>query len=98
MALPAAPQPAGAGIGRPRLAGRTGAWLAVCATGLTDALAEISFTSAAAAGQLSIVSPLSSLFPAITVLLAAAVLRERAHPVQILGALCALAGAVLLAL
>jgi drug/metabolite transporter (DMT)-like permease len=74
------------------------AYLPIAAVGLTDALAEICFTSASAGGQLSIISPLSSLYPAITVLLAAAALRERVHPVQALGAAGALTGAVLLAL
>jgi drug/metabolite transporter (DMT)-like permease len=73
-------------------------YLLIAAIGVTDALAELSFTSASAAGQLAVISPLSSLYPAITVLLAAAALRERVHPVQALGAACALTGAVLLAL
>jgi drug/metabolite transporter (DMT)-like permease len=73
-------------------------YLPIMAIGVTDALAELSFTSASAAGQLAIISPLSSLYPAITVLLAAVALRERVHPVQALGAACALTGAVLLAL
>jgi drug/metabolite transporter (DMT)-like permease len=73
-------------------------YLAIVGIGLTDAMAEIFFTSASTSGQLSIISPLSSLYPAVTVLLAAAVLRERVHPVQALGAACAMTGALLLAL
>jgi drug/metabolite transporter (DMT)-like permease len=76
----------------------TVAFLAIAAIGVTDALGEICFAGASAGGQLSIVSPLSSLYPAVTVLLAAAALRERVHPVQALGAAGALTGAVLLAL
>jgi drug/metabolite transporter (DMT)-like permease len=73
-------------------------YLAIVGIGLTDAMAEIFFTSASTSGQLSIISPLSSLYPAVTVLLAAAVLRERVHPVQAMGAACAMTGALLLAL
>jgi drug/metabolite transporter (DMT)-like permease len=81
----------------PRLSRGTVTGFAIMIIGVTDAIAEISFTSAATVGQLSIISPLSSLYPAVTVFLAAAVLRERVHPVQAAGALCALAGAALLA-
>jgi uncharacterized membrane protein len=80
-----------------RLSQGTVAGLAIMAIGVTDAIAETSFTSAATTGQLSIISPLASLYPAVTVFLAAAVLRERVHPIQAAGALCALTGAVLLA-
>ncbi|HEY7429947.1 MAG TPA: EamA family transporter [Streptosporangiaceae bacterium] len=73
-------------------------YLAIAAIGVTDALAEICFTWASTSGQLAVISPLSSLYPVITVLLATAALRERVHPVQALGAACALTGAVLLAL
>jgi drug/metabolite transporter (DMT)-like permease len=72
--------------------------LAIMAIGVTDAMAEIAYAMASAAGQLSIVSALSSLYPAVTVLLAAVILRERVHPVQAAGAMTALAAAVLLAL
>jgi drug/metabolite transporter (DMT)-like permease len=71
--------------------------LAIMTIGLTDAVAEICFATASRTGELSIISPLSSLYPVVTVLLAAAVLRERVHPVQALGATAALAGAMLLA-
>ena len=66
------------------------------AIGVTDALAEISYAAASAAGQLSIIGALSSLYPAVTVLLAAVVLRERVHPIQAAGATAALVAAVLL--
>jgi drug/metabolite transporter (DMT)-like permease len=49
-------------------------------------------------GQLSIVSALAAMYPAVTVILAATILRERAHPIQALGAAGAVAGVVLLAL
>lgn len=49
-------------------------------------------------GELAIVSVLISLYPVVTVVLAAGLLRERLAPVQILGVLAALAAAALLAL
>jgi drug/metabolite transporter (DMT)-like permease len=94
---PGAGAAAGSADGRRLSARAITTCIAVMIIGVTDAIAEISFTSAATAGQLSIIGPLSSLYPAVTVLLATALLRERAHPIQALGALCALTGAVLLA-
>lgn len=72
-------------------------WAAVLAVGVTDALAEISYAGASAAGHLSVVSVLAGSYPAVTVLLAVAVLRQRAHPVQTVGAAGTIAGILLLA-
>ena len=54
-------------------------------------------TTAAAHGQLSVVSVLGSLFPVFTVGLGVTVLRERLSPTQTIGVLGALAGIVLIA-
>ena len=66
--------------GRPEVVGtvdlRTGT-LAGCA-GLLDASADVCFLLATRHGYLSLVSVVTSLYPAITVLLAVFVLRERA--------------------
>jgi len=58
----------------------------------------IMYTTAAAHGQLSLVSVLGSLFPIVTVGLGMWLLGERLSPVQALGAVAALAGIVLIAL
>jgi drug/metabolite transporter (DMT)-like permease len=58
----------------------------------------IMYTTAAAHGQLSLVSVLGSLFPIVTVGLGVGLLGERLSPPQALGAAAALAGVVLIAL
>ena len=58
--------------------------------GILGGLATIGFLYATHGGYLSVTAVLTSLYPAITVLLAASVLRERIHASQALGlALCA---------
>ena len=79
---------------RPRSLG----WLLPSAAGLADAAAEVCFAAAGSSGELSIVAVLSSLYPVGTMLLALLILRERVRPVQGLGAICALAGVLLLSL
>jgi drug/metabolite transporter (DMT)-like permease len=66
--------------------------------GATDAVAATLFLLALRSGQLSVVSVLSALSPAGTIILAAIVLRERIAIVQWLGLVVALAAAALLAL
>jgi drug/metabolite transporter (DMT)-like permease len=75
---------------------RTVALLAIPAVGVADATAEISFAGATMNGPLSIAAVLSSLYPVGTMLLAMVLLQERARAIQGLGAVCALAGVVLL--
>jgi drug/metabolite transporter (DMT)-like permease len=81
----------------PRRATRADLRLIVPA-GVCDAGANVLFVLAARAGALSVVGVVSSLYPAATVLLAAAVLKERVNASQGLGLLLAGAGVVLLAL
>ena len=69
---------------------------AVLAVGLFDVGANVLFALATTRGLLSVVSVLASLYPVITVALAAVLLRERLAGVQRVGAGTALAGAALL--
>jgi drug/metabolite transporter (DMT)-like permease len=67
------------------------------AAGVLDLTANVTYLYATQGGQLSIVAPVSSLYPASTVLLALAVDRERIRPLQILGLGLAAAALVLVA-
>jgi drug/metabolite transporter (DMT)-like permease len=66
--------------------------------GLGDAGANLLFSLASLRGYLSVVSVLASLYPAMTVLLARVVLRQRLRPVQFFGVVAALGGVVLVSL
>ena len=69
---------------------RSQAWGVVA--GLLGTGAVVAFLLATQRGLLTVASVLTSLYPAVTVLLAAALLREHVHRAQALGlALCALA-------
>lgn len=59
------------------------------AAGAFGAVANLLFLAATGHGQLTVVAVLTGLYPAVTVLLAAVVLRERIHPQQALGLLAA---------
>lgn len=69
---------------------------ALVAVGLCDVGANVLFALATTRGFLSVISVLSSLYPVVTVALAALVLRERIAPAQRLGVLGAFAGAALI--
>lgn len=72
--------------------------LASVVSGLLGALATAAFMLAAQTGYLTDAAVITSLYPAVTVLLAAAVLRERIHPGQALGlVLCGAAIALVVA-
>ena len=67
------------------------------AVGLGDTLGNLLFAAASSQGGLeSLTSVLASLYPVVTVMLAAFVLHERVAPVQRAGAALALAGIVLI--
>lgn len=68
----------------------------VLAVGVFDVSANVLFALASTRGLLSVVSVLTSLYPAITVALAAVVLRERVGRTQLAGAAAVLAGAALI--
>jgi drug/metabolite transporter (DMT)-like permease len=82
--------------GGQRTRGRRGWWLAV-GCGLLDVTANALLLVALRLGDLSIVSALTALYPAGTIVLAAVVLRERIAPVQWVGLALALGAGALLA-
>lgn len=73
------------------------AWGAVVVMGLFDAGANTTFVAATDAGDDGIVAVLGSLYPVVTVALAAILLRERPHRVQVAGVVVALIGVALIA-
>jgi drug/metabolite transporter (DMT)-like permease len=74
----------------------TGLVAAMVGVGLLDAGGDLSFAFASAHGQLAVVAVLASLYPVVTVLLAAGLLHERVRPLQAIGALVALGGVAIL--
>ncbi|TDN92123.1 EamA family transporter [Microbacterium sp. BK668] len=79
-------------------AGLRGAFLLAAACGVVDAAANLLMLFALRAGDLTIVSALTAMYPAGTILLAAIVLRERIAAVQWAGLALALTAGALLAL
>ncbi|MCG7414940.1 DMT family transporter [Microbacterium aurum] len=74
------------------------AWLLAITCGVVDATANLLLLWALrAGGDLVVVAALTAMYPAGTVLLAAALLRERIAPVQGIGLVLALAAGILLA-
>jgi drug/metabolite transporter (DMT)-like permease len=69
---------------------------AMAGIGVLDAGGDLSFAFASVHGQLAVVAVLASLYPVVTVLLAAGILRERVRPPQAIGAIVALCGVILL--
>jgi drug/metabolite transporter (DMT)-like permease len=72
-------------------------WMGILAGGL-DTLGNVAYTLAAHTGRLDLAAMVSSLYPGITILLAAMILRERPSRRQTLGMAVALASVVLLSL
>lgn len=85
-------------VGRRSLVPRGAPAGLVIASGAGDMGANLLFLLAARIGLLSVVGVLLALYPAATVLLALAVLRERLHLLQVAGLALATAGVVLIAL
>lgn len=75
-----------------------GSPLPLLAVGLLDATANALYVFAVRDGALAVVAVIVSLYPAGTIALSAAVLRERVRPIQWVGVAVALVGIVLLAL
>lgn len=73
-------------------------WPSLGAMGVLDSLAFIAFNVGILGGSVAIVGTLSGLFSAVTVVLAAAILRERLTRIQFLGVLSIFVGVVLIAL
>jgi drug/metabolite transporter (DMT)-like permease len=74
-----------------------GRWPALVAIGVIDMAATASYISAIAIGPLAIAAILASLYPVVTTMLAAAVLRERISPVHAVGIVAAGVAVVLIA-
>ena len=68
------------------------------ACGILDAVANAGLLLGVRIGELSIIAVLTALYPAGTIILAAAVLKERIAPVQIVGLVLAVAAGAMLAL
>ena len=66
------------------------------AVGLGDMLGNLLFAASSSSGLVSLTAVLASLYPIVTVLLAAAVLHERVQPLQKTGIVLTLAGVVLI--
>lgn len=81
----------------PRLPRATSALGAIAAIGILDLLANTLFVLATGRGLLSVVGVLGALYPAVTVLLARALLHERLTRAQDAGVLVTLVGVVALA-
>ena len=69
---------------------------ALAAIGISDVVANASYTLAASQGNLAVAAVLASLYPVVTALLARGILAERLRPVQSMGVAAALGGVVLL--
>lgn len=80
-----------------RLRPASGSFPTIAAAGLLDVTANGLYVIAARVGLLSLVSVLSSLYPAATIVLARFVLRERMNRVQLAGVALALTGVALIA-
>jgi drug/metabolite transporter (DMT)-like permease len=68
----------------------------VVAVGIGDTIGNILFAASSGQGLVSLTSVLASLYPVVTVLLAAAVLHERVAPMQRAGIVLTLTGVVLI--
>lgn len=84
-------------LGMLRPGWRAGFWLAVVC-GAIDASANALLLFGLRIGELTVMSVLTALYPAGTIILAAVVLRERIAPVQVVGLVLALIAAGMLAL
>jgi drug/metabolite transporter (DMT)-like permease len=85
-----------AGPALPRWAERAVPLALAC--GVVDAVANVLLLLALRSGELTVVSVLTALYPAGTVILAAVLLRERVAPVQVAGLVLAFVAAGMLAL
>jgi len=64
--------------------------------GILDATAALAYTAATTKGLLSLVSVISSLYPAVSVILAALILKERLQGLQFCGVVLAIVGVALI--
>lgn len=83
--------------GRVKLRVEAGAWTLAALSGVLDMSANVLFLLAVRHGVLALVAVLISLYPAVTVLLALGLLRERLRATQLVGIALALAAVTLIA-
>ncbi|WP_022664250.1 DMT family transporter [Desulfospira joergensenii] len=76
-------------VGKPHLP-----WVVIM--GLVDTIAAFAFAAATREGMLSVVSILSSLYPAVTVFLSAVIVKEKLNKAQSFGVLLAISGVALI--
>lgn len=69
---------------------------AVIAIGLLDGIAALAYTTATTLGMLSLVAVISSLYPAVSLILAAIILKERLIGHQLMGVVLAISGITLI--
>ena len=69
---------------------------AVFTIGILDGTAAFAYTTATTKGMLSLVSVISSLYPTVSVIMAAFILKEQLRGLQLLGVVLAIAGVVLI--
>ena len=81
---------------RPPLGAARGSLLAIALIGVMDTAGNSLFAAAASRGEVSVVSVLATLYPVVTVGLAAIVLHERVAGLQLVGVAGALTGVVLI--
>jgi drug/metabolite transporter (DMT)-like permease len=81
---------------RPCLKIKTTHLPAVFTIGILDATGGLAYTAATTKGLLSLVSVISSLYPAVSVILAAFILKERLRGLQFFGVTLAIAGVALI--
>ena len=83
-------------VQRPELRLSPRALAVVIAVGIGDTIGNVLFAASSGHGLVSLTAVLASLYPVVTVVLAAAVLRERAAPLQRAGIVLTLAGVALI--
>jgi drug/metabolite transporter (DMT)-like permease len=72
-------------------------WYALVVVGVIDMSATVAYLTAIDIGPLAIAAILASLYPVVTTLLAAVVLRERISPIHAIGIVAAGAAVALIA-
>jgi drug/metabolite transporter (DMT)-like permease len=87
---------AAAGVQRPNLRLRPRELAIVVGVGIGDTIGNVLFAASSSHGLVSLTAVLASLYPIVTVLLAAAVLSERTAPTQKAGIALTLAGVILI--